>query len=200
MSDARISGGSILAVAVVFEGGLVALAWGLGHLLDTPPGEQTIFTNTAVPLGVGATVPLFAGLYWILRSPWSVVARLRLVIEEKVVPLFADCSIVGLAVISILAGVGEEALFRGVLQGYVASSLGVIPALLIVSAVFGLVHPVTVAYAVMAGMIGLYLGVLTVWSGTLVPAMLAHALYDFVALTLLVRNERFRVESVAATE
>jgi membrane protease YdiL (CAAX protease family) len=52
----------------------------------------------------------------------------------------------------------------------------------------------------MAGMIGLYLGVLTIWSGTLVPAMLAHALYDFVALTLLVRNERFRVESVTATD
>jgi membrane protease YdiL (CAAX protease family) len=200
MSDARISGGSILAVAVVFEGGLVALAWGLGHLLGTPPGEQTILTSTAIPLGVGATVPLFAGLYWILRSPWSVVARLRLVIEEKVVPLFADCSIVGLALISILAGVGEEALFRGVLQGYLVSILGVIPALLIVSAVFGLAHPVTAAYAVMAGMIGLYLGVLTIWSGTLVPAMLAHALYDFVALTLLVRNERFRVESVTATD
>jgi membrane protease YdiL (CAAX protease family) len=184
-------------MAVIFEGGLLVLAWGLGHLLGVPVGEQTVLATSAFVLGVVATVPLLAGLYWILHTPWGVVARLRVVIEDQVAPLFAGGSVAGIAVISILAGVGEEALFRGVLQSAIAASIGVVPALLVVSTLFGLVHPVTAVYAVMAGLIGLYLGVLTIWTGTLVPAMTAHGLYDFVALTYLVRSGR--VSGNAAT-
>ncbi len=174
------------------------MAWGLGHLLGTPVGEQIVVTPSTLLLGALATAPLLAGLYWTLRTPWDVLVRLRVVVEDKVAPLFADCSVAGLAVISILAGVGEETLFRGVLQSAVASNIGVVPALLVVSTLFGLVHPVTAVYAVMAGLIGLYLGVLTIWSGTLVPAMTAHALYDFVALTYLERRGRLQMESEPA--
>ncbi len=200
MQDTPPPGGSVLTLAVFFEGGLLVLAWGLGHLLGAPVGEQTAFTTSAFVLGVAATVPLLAGLYWILHTPWEVVARLRVVIENQVAPLFANCSVAGIAVISILAGVGEEALFRGVLQSAIAASIGVVPALLVVSTLFGLVHPVTVVYAVMAGLIALYLGVLTIWTGTLVPAMTAHALYDFVALAYLVRRGRIQMESAPATD
>ena len=200
MQDTPPPGGSVLTLAVVFEGALLVLAWGLGHLLSTPVGEQIAVTPSTLLLGVLATVPLLAGLYWTLRTPWDVLVRLRVVIEDKVAPLFAGCSVAGLAVISILAGVGEEALFRGVLQSAIASNIGVVPALLVVSTLFGLVHPVTAVYAVMAGLIGLYLGVLTIWSGTLVPAMTAHALYDFVALAYLVRRGRIQMESAPATD
>jgi hypothetical protein len=198
MQDTPLPGRPVLAVAIVFEGGLLVVAWGLGHLLGTPVGEQIVVTPSTLLLGALATAPLLAGLYWTLRTPWDVLVRLRVVVEDKVAPLFADCSVAGLAVISILAGVGEETLFRGVLQSAVASNIGVVPALLVVSTLFGLVHPVTAVYAVMAGLIGLYLGVLTIWSGTLVPAMTAHALYDFVALTYLERRGRLQMESEPA--
>jgi hypothetical protein len=187
-------------MAVAFEGILLILAWGLGHLLGTPVGEQIAVSPSNLLLGALATGPLLAGLYWTLRTQWDILVRLRVVIEDTVAPLFADCSVAGLAVISILAGVGEEALFRGVLQSAIASSIGVVPALLVVSALFGLVHPVTAVYAVMAGLIGLYLGVLTIWTGTLVPAMTVHALYDFVALTYLVRRGRLQMDPAPATD
>ena len=180
----------------MFEGGLLVLAWGLGHLLGAPVGEQTAFTPSSFALGVVATVPLLTGLYWILRTPWEVLVSLRVVIEDKVVPLFANCSVAGIAVISILAGVAEEALFRGVLQTYFAGHVGVVPALLVTSSLFGLVHPVTALYAVMAGLIGLYLGVLAVWHDNLLVPMVVHALYDFVALTYLVHHHRLQPDPV----
>ncbi len=195
MRDTSLPGGSVLTVAVFFEGGLLVLAWGLGHLLGAPVGDQTTFTPSAFVLGVVATVPLVAGLYWILHARWEVLARLRGVVENTVAPLFAGCPMWGIALISILAGVGEEALFRGVLQTYFAGHVGVVPALLVTSSLFGLLHPVTAVYAVMAGLIGLYLGVLAVWHDNLLVPMVVHSLYDFVALTYLVHYHRLQPDS-----
>ena len=70
-----------------------------------------------------------------------------------------------------------------------------VPALLITSALFGLVHFVTSTYAVMAGVIGLYLGMISIWSGNLFVPMVIHALYDFVALMYLARYMRPAPES-----
>ncbi len=195
MSEEHLPGGKIVGIAVLFEGGLIVLAWGLGLLLETPFGEQTFVTGPAIGLGVAATIPLFLSLYWTIRSSWPVLVRLRRVVEEQVVPLFAGCTVWGIAAISILAGVGEEALFRGVMQTNLAGLLGVVPALLVTSLLFGLVHFVTSTYAVMAGIIGLYLGVISIWSGNLFAPMVIHALYDFVALMYLARYMRPAPES-----
>ncbi len=174
------------------------MAWGLGRLLGIPLAEGIAFTGAALALGIAATAPLLIWLYWALHSHWSVLVRLRGVMEDTVAPLFAGCPMWGIAIISILAGVGEEALFRGVLQTYLAGhvGVGVVPALLVTSSLFGLVHPVTAAYAVMAGLIGLYLGVLAVWHDNLLVPMVVHALYDFVALTYLVHHHRLQPDSV----
>ncbi len=198
MSEEQLPGGRIVGIAVLFEGGLIVLAWGLGLLLDTPFGEQTFVTGPAIGLGVAATMPLFIGLYATIRSSWPVLVRLRRVIEQQVVPLFAGCTVWGIATISILAGVGEEALFRGVMQTNLAGAMGVVPAVLVTSVLFGLVHFVTSTYAVMAGIIGLYLGVISIWSGNLLVPMVVHALYDFVALMYLARYVRPAPESSVA--
>ncbi|MFB3110789.1 MAG: lysostaphin resistance A-like protein [Gemmatimonadales bacterium] len=154
-----------------------------------------MFTPSALALGIAATAPLLIGLHWALHSHWSVLVRLRGVMEDTVAPLFAGCPMWGIAIISILAGVGEEALFRGVLQTYFAGHVGVVPALLVTSSLFGLLHPVTAVYAVMAGLIGLYLGVLAVWHDNLLVPMVVHSLYDFVALTYLVHYHRLQPDS-----
>ncbi len=198
MTETRLPGGKIVGIAVLFEGALLVLAWGLGLLLGTPFVEQTFVTGPALGLGIAATMPLFLGLYWTIHATWPVLVRLRRVIEEQVIPLFAGCTVWGIATISILAGIGEEALFRGVIQTNLAGLTGVVPALLITSALFGLVHFVTSTYAVMAGLIGLYLGVISIWSGNLFVPMVIHALYDFVALMFLARYMRPAPEHSAA--
>jgi len=64
-----------------------------------------------------------------------------------------------LLVISALAGIGEEALFRGVVQAAIGQWSG-LPwlGLLVASVLFGLAHMITATYAVVAALIGAYLG------------------------------------------
>ena len=55
---------------------------------------------------------------------------------------------------------------------------------------FGLLHPITRAYAVIAALLGAYLGGLWLAGGNLLTPIVAHALYDFVALVYLLRLRR----------
>ena len=87
-----------------------------------------------------------------------------------------------LAVISLLAGVcDQEVFFRSVFQGGLATHIGAIPAL-VASVIFGFFHLVTKTYAVIATLIGAYLGVLWLAAGNLLAPITTHAVYDFVAL------------------
>ncbi len=79
--------------------------------------------------------------------------------------------------ISIAAGVGEEILFRGVLQ----PRLG----LVFTSVLFGILHPFTLVYAVLAGFLGAYLGWLQLKTGNLAVPVVVHALYDLAALLVV---------------
>jgi membrane protease YdiL (CAAX protease family) len=63
-------------------------------------------------------------------------------------------------------------------------------AVLVASAAFGLAHFLTATYAALAAVAGLYLGTLFLLQGNLVVPIVAHALYDFVALLYLVRRYR----------
>jgi membrane protease YdiL (CAAX protease family) len=115
------------------------------------------------------------------------MVRLRHLVRERVVPLFARCSVFEMAIIAILAGVGEELFFRGLLQTAIANTSSVWIGLVVASAIFGLAHFLSRTYAILAGLIGLYLGVLFIAMDNLAVPVIAHALYDFVALVVLLR-------------
>ena len=87
-------------------------------------------------------------------------------------------------------GIGEEALFRGLVQGYLEARMGPGTALLLASALFGLVHPLTRAYVVLAAIFGCYLGWLWLITENLMAPVVAHGLYDFLALRTLVQRHR----------
>jgi membrane protease YdiL (CAAX protease family) len=94
-------------------------------------------------------------------------------------------------VIALLAGVGEELLFRGVvlqaMSDVVGPEWGPWVGLAASSIVFGAAHLLTPAYGVLAGLIGFYLGGLWLATGTLTVPIVAHAMYDFVALWYLAK-------------
>ena len=52
---------------------------------------------------------------------------------------------------------------------------------------FGAAHWLTATYALLAGLIGLYLGALFLLTENLLVPAIAHAAYDVVALSVLVR-------------
>ncbi len=81
-------------------------------------------------------------------------------------------------IVSILAGVSEEWIFRGVLQ----LKLGFYFAAIL----FGLCHFLTFTYFVLATLMGLYLGLMfDASSNNLFPVISLHCIYDFIVLMLL---------------
>jgi membrane protease YdiL (CAAX protease family) len=92
-------------------------------------------------------------------------------------------SLFQLAVLAAGAGIGEEALFRGWLQPALADATSPALGLVLASLLFGLAHALTALYAVLATLIGLYLGLLDLATGNLLVPILVHSVYDFIALT-----------------
>jgi membrane protease YdiL (CAAX protease family) len=76
---------------------------------------------------------------------------------------------------------GEEFLFRGLLLRGLMGRMGAMGALLASSLVFGLVHfdPV---HSVAATLIGLYLGIVLLRTGSLLPAITCHAINNVIAV------------------
>lgn len=180
---------TIVLWAVLFEGGLIVLAFLGGILLGRPSLELIRPSWQACLVGIGATVPLLPPVLWLSRSSWPPFKRLMHEVEETLAPLFSECTVLDLALIAILAGLGEEVLFRGLIQASLATSLGPWAALAVTSVLFGLLHLVTRTYAVIATIFGAYLGWLCIATGDLFVAVVTHSLYDFVALKYLVAQQ-----------
>jgi membrane protease YdiL (CAAX protease family) len=96
-------------------------------------------------------------------------------------------------------------MFRGLVQAGLArlmsgAQLAGVPigpwiALVLASLVFGLFHWLSSTYALLATLAGLYFGLVLMATGSLWPSIVAHGLYDFVALWYLLRpNQMVRLE------
>ena len=179
-----------LYMAIAFEGGLGLLAVVLAWLLAVSWWDRLTIDANGVAWGVAATGPMLLGMLVVRRSRWRPLVRLNAVAEHLVDELFAGASVVDLAIVSLLAGVGEELLFRGVLQAWLSGRIDPVAALLLASALFGMAHWITKTYAVVATLIGVYLGWLFLHFDNLLVPIVAHGLYDFVALTIVMRGRR----------
>ena len=178
---------NMVAVAAAFEGGLAVLAWFLGWMFGYPPADTIRWRLVDVGYGLLWTLPLIPPMLLMARSRWRPFVRIQQIISAIIVPLFSGCTIFQLALISILAGLGEEALFRGFVQNSLAQEGNAWGAIVVASILFGLAHMITPAYALLATLIGVYLGWLMQFHDNLIVSITVHAAYDFVALVYLVR-------------
>ena len=182
---------SAFPMAVLVEGGMGLLALGLGWLLGFPLGETIRWEGADVLRGLAATVPLVGVLLVCVHVPIGVLQDLLRTIDRFVVPLFRRWRVGEMAMVAALAGLGEEMLFRGVLQNalahWVGGSYGVWAGWVLASVLFGVVHAVSTTYALLATGIGFYLGGLWIVTRNLLVPVVAHGVYDFLALVYLVR-------------
>jgi uncharacterized protein len=177
-----------MLLSIGFEASLGGLAWLLGWLIGQPPLDRFSFDGQAVLLGTVATLPMLLGFLACLRWSYGPMRNIRAFVDEALRPLLEPCTLLDLAVLSLVAGAGEEMLFRGVLQTACGHWLGVWPGLVVASLVFGLVHPINWLYIILAALCGAYLGVLYLASANLLAPVLTHALYDFVVLVYILRR------------
>ena len=173
--------------AAAAEGALLLAALPLGRWWDAPPFARLEWTWGGLAAGIAATAPLLLGLRWCLGTRWPPAVRFVRMVEERVGPLFTGAGWGSLALVALMAGVAEEALFRGVIQEALTGRLPVAAAIGLTALLFGIVHWVSAVYAVLACLVGLYLGVLYQTTGNLLAPITTHALYDLVALLLLTR-------------
>jgi uncharacterized protein len=179
-----------LRLAVTGEAGLLLLAWGLARWVNISPFQELRPTLSSVTWGVVATIPLLLGLGWMVGSSIEPIRRLVALVINHLGPLLAAHSMAGLAALAAMAGIAEEMLFRGVIQPGLARWLTETGALFATSALFGLVHFASLAYAGFAAIMGLYLGALLLMLDSLLAPIVTHGLYDFVALVYVARRYR----------
>lgn len=96
-------------------------------------------------------------------------------------------SLPALALLSLAAGIGEEVLFRGFLQTGLVALAGPLPGIVAAALLFGLVHCLSLAYFLMASLLGILLGLAYAVTDSLLLVVTWHAVYDLVALVLLAR-------------
>jgi len=160
--------------------GLAAI--GLSVIFNTPLGPQLTLDINAVLIGIIATTPLAAFLWWFSNTTLEHFAAFR----RSQIKFFSEVGFTftprRIALMAIAAGISEELLFRGVLQTWGAAFAPELLVIIVTNALFGMMHMRTALYAVIAGLVGMYLGVLYMLTDNLLAPIAAHALYDAVAL------------------
>ncbi len=178
---------TIVFLAVAIEGGLLGLALLLGRMTGRSALTSLEWNLDDTVLGVVATLPLLLVFVVLRRWPIGPIKGINRFCDQVIRPLFAPCTVVDLLGISVLAGVGEELFFRGVLQPtFSAWSGNVWIGLAIGSLLFGLMHSVSLTYGVLATLMGAYFGWLSLGEANVLVAIVAHALYDFIVLLFLI--------------
>ena len=178
-----MSPGRVLVLALATQGLLATVAWFATDAMDLSTQWGSPARDTAIGVGVACVFAL--GNYLLLtRAPRNwLVNGVRAVYDEVLVPLFARLSVPSIIALGVAAGVGEEWFFRGVLQplfGLAVSSI-----------LFGLAHiggKQMLSFGVWATAMGLALGALASMTGGLIAPMVAHGLYDIMALQFIRRG------------
>ena len=127
-------------------------------------------------------------LLWCLRTTWGPMRRLVALVEERLGPHLTDASIGGIVLLAVLAGIGEELLFRGVVQVWLAERAPLWLALAAASVLFGVGHWLSASYAILASLIGAYLASWIDWRAAFIVMGIAGIALAPVML-LVVRDK-----------
>ena len=167
---------------------ICAVLW--GRFFKHPMFADFRLTLNAVIIGVLATIPLLTFFIWASKSKIPVLVHHRTLMDSLMPFVLGGWSVIQLVILSLAAGVAEEALFRDAIQGGLAERIGTPFAIILASALFGASHMLTWTYGILAALIGVYLGVLYVLTGNLLAPMITHFLYDAVFLIWSLKGQR----------
>jgi uncharacterized protein len=155
--------------------------WSLARGIDLA-GPLTP-SATVLGIGIGAGL-LLATTLPLVTAPWArrvlLLRGLKRAWDALESGLGPGLRIREVLVLAVCSGISEEIFFRGVLMhdvGLVASSV-----------LFGLLHPLGMAYVLWATAAGAGFGMLYLATGSLVAPALAHGTYNLIALGYLRRR------------
>ena len=113
------------------------------------------------------------------QSLRDLAMKLRLIVGGLSLP--------SIIIISLLAGLGEELLFRAFLQEWIAGYSSSYIGIMIASIIFGLLHFISRIYFLFAFLMGVLFGIGYEATQSLIFVGVWHAFYDFLALLMIVK-------------
>ena len=172
--------------AILVEGGLAVLAIVIAWLAGIPLREMFVLKPLHFLVAVIAVFPMLMLCRFIYMVPLKTVEFTRRFLQTVYRDFIRHCSPTQLLLVAIMSGIGEELLFRGVLQtsmtqGFGGETRGLVIGVVVTSLLFGVVHPINKLYVFLCFIIGIYLGLLFAWTGNnLIVPIIIHSLYNFV--------------------
>lgn len=179
-------------IACLFESGLILVAVFLGWIGGINPFERIIFSEAALFYGLLGTVPLLLVFSALYQMEIAALQKIRQILLDTMGSSMHKLHWTDLLVLAAIAGVSEEILFRGVIQPWIELSWGMTAGLIFSNVLFGLVHAVTPLYALLAGLVGVYLGLFLDFGGqrNLLTPIIIHGVYDFLAFLVVMHYYR----------
>ncbi|MDR1959974.1 MAG: CPBP family intramembrane metalloprotease [Planctomycetaceae bacterium] len=188
----------LLFAALLTEGGLAVLAVCLGRSFGIPVVSRTKWEESAIWIqailvGSAAVLPPLVLCWGIYRFSWKSVELIKKFLDIFYNDFLRHCRIWQILFLSILAGLGEELFFRGLLQtGLIkwlawfgaSPTAASVSGILLASLFFGLAHPVSRLYVMICFLIGIYCGLLFLVTGNILVPIFFHAEYDFLVIVL----------------
>jgi len=164
----------------------------LGWIADIDPFADLHFSESAIAYGVIGTIPLFLLFLTLEQMQTESLLKIKNMLFETLGSNLHRYHWTDLLILASIAGLSEELLFRGVIQPWMESSWGLTAGLVGSNIIFGLAHAVTPLYAVLAALVGIYLGLSMDYAGdrNLLLPIVIHGLYDFLAFIALLRAYR----------
>lgn len=177
-----------------FEAGLTPLALGLGWLCDVDVFADLSYSESVLANALLATLPLLLLFFAMQQASYAPLIQIRKLLLETLGARLYRCQWSDLLILAAIAGFSEEALFRGAVQPWLEQLTNLNMGLVLSNVVFALLHAVTPLYALLALLMGIYLGLSLDYGGerNLLTPIIIHALYDFVAFLVIVRSYRLQ--------
>ena len=183
---------SALTYAVLLELSLGLSAILIGLFLGVNPRQDlpawwdgpAIVKSLGIGVLVGSAFALAMEL--VSRLPIRSIQKLERSMQSQLHLLLGPMSVPDLLLLSLSAGIGEELLFRGLIQGWwmslseTLSFLESLPGMAISAVCFGFAHPLSKTYIVLATLAGFLFAILYWATRDLLACVLAHAIYDAI--------------------
>ena len=175
----------VFVVGLATQAVLIAAAAWSASVFAVPPRWGVPLRDAAIGFVTAVTLGLL-NHFLLTRAPANwLVSGVRSVYDEIIVPLFGRMSFGAAIILGIAAGIGEEWLFRGVVQPLVG--------LVAASFLFGFAHVGSrrmLPFGVWATAMGAVMGGLAIVTEGLTAPMVAHGVYDILALEYIRRDPR----------
>lgn len=165
--------------------GMIALGQWLWSLSGREKAGFVSVSMTEVLQGLALGAALIALAFTMFRGLPRISEALVRMQAETYAFLGPKLGMPAIVFISLCAGVGEEALFRGGLQTFLGDYLGAPLAIVLSSAVFAAIHLGKPVITLLLLVVGLIFGTAFWLTGSLLAVMIGHALYDIWALRYL---------------